>query len=74
MDLKQSYQELYGKGKVSEQRFHELLEIMEKAKAERPAWLREQDAEGNSWYLSEKMAGIMLYTDHFCGDLYGMEE
>ena len=74
MDLKQSYQELYGKGRVSEQRFHELLEIMEKAKAERPAWLREQDAEGNSWYLSEKMAGIMLYTDHFCGDLYGMEE
>ncbi len=74
MDLKQSYQELYGKGKVSEQRFHELLEIMEKAKAERPEWLREQDAEGNSWYLSEKMAGIMLYTDHFCGDLYGMEE
>ncbi len=74
MDLKQSYQELYGKGKVSEQRFHELLEIMEKAKAERPAWLREQDAEGNRWYLSEKMAGIMLYTDHFCGDLYGMEE
>ena len=47
---------------------------MEKAKAERPEWLREQDAEGNSWYLSEKMAGIMLYTDHFCGDLYGMEE
>lgn len=74
MDLKQSYQELYGKGRVSEQRFHELLEIMKKAKAERPEWLREQDAEGNSWYLSEKMAGIMLYTDHFCGDLYGMEE
>ncbi len=74
MDLKQSYQELYGKGEVSEQRFCELLEIMEKAKAERPAWLREQDAKGNSWYLSEKMAGIMLYTDHFCKDLYGMEE
>lgn len=74
MDLKQSYQELYGKGRVSEQRFHELLEIKKKAKAERPEWLREQDAEGNSWYLSEKMAGIMLYTDHFCGDLYGMEE
>lgn len=74
MDLKQSYQELYGKGRVSEQRFHELLEIMKKAKAERPEWLREQDAEGNIWYLSEKMAGIMLYTDHFCGDLYGMEE
>lgn len=74
MDLKQSYQELYGKGEVSEQRFHELLEIMKKAKAERPDWLREQDATGNSWYLSEKMAGIMLYTDHFCGDLYGMEE
>lgn len=74
MDLKQSYQELYGKSGVSGQRFRELTEIMEKAKAERPAWLREQDLQGNDWYLSEKMTGIMLYTDHFCGDLYGLEE
>ena len=42
--------------------YDQLLEIMETAKANRSPQLKRQDKKGNSWYLSEKMVGVMLYV------------
>ncbi|MDO4344064.1 MAG: alpha-amylase family protein [Eubacteriales bacterium] len=74
MDLKQNYYHLYGTNELTEFRFRQLEEIIAKAKKERPAALKKQDAAGNDWYLSEKMAGMMLYVDRFSTDLYGFEK
>ena len=74
MDLKESYYELYGENEWTDYRFGQLTEIIEKAGKERSPELRQQDEAGNGWYLSEKMAGIMLYVDRFSQDLYHFEE
>lgn len=74
MDLKQSYYDLYGANDLTDNRFHQLVEIIEKAKKERPQELKKQDSAGNDWYLSEKMVGMMLYVDRFSTDLYGFED
>ncbi len=74
MDLKQYYYGLYGESEQTDRRFGELREIIARAKRERGPELIAQDAEGNGWYLSEKMVGIMLYVDRFSEDLYRFEE
>ena len=74
MDLKESYYELYGENEWTDYRFGQLTEIIEKAGKERSPELRQKDEAGNGWYLSEKMAGIMLYVDRFSQDLYHFEE
>lgn len=74
MDVKQSYYELYGHNELTDYRYGQLMEIIEKAKKERTPELKKQDAEGDDWYLSEKMVGMMLYVDRFSRDLYGFEE
>lgn len=74
MDLKQSYYRLYGNNELTDYRFAQLEEIIAKAKRERSPELKQQDKEGNDWYLSEKMVGMMLYVDRFSTDLYGFED
>ena len=74
MDLKKSYYELYGESEWTDCRFGQLREIIEKARKERSPELKKQDEAGNSWYLSEEMAGMMLYVDRFSQDLYRFEE
>ena len=71
--LREYYVELYGDNDISNYRWGQLEEIIEKAKKERSADLKEADQQGNSWYLSEKMAGIMLYLDKFSENLKGFE-
>ncbi len=74
MDLKQYYYGIYGENEQTARRFGELLEIIARAGRERSPELKAQDAEGNGWYMSEKMVGMMLYVDRFSGDLYRFEE
>lgn len=74
MDLEQNYYQIYGTNELTRLRFGQLEQIIEKAKKERPAALKKQDFAGNDWYLSEKMAGMMLYVDRFSTDLYGFED
>ncbi len=67
------YKSLYGESDISSYRFNQLQEIIEKAKKERKKELKSEDKKGNSWYLSEKMVGIMLYTDKFSQNLKEFE-
>lgn len=74
MELKQSYFELYGDNETTRYRWEQLTEIIRQAKEKRGTELKRQDREGSGWYLSEKMAGMMLYIDRFSEDLKGFEE
>ena len=74
MDLKTAYFDLYGQNSITEYRWDQLNQIMEKAKKERSAALKRQDQAGNAWYLSENMIGIMLYADRFCENLADFEK
>ena len=74
MELKQSYFELYGDNEITQYRWDQLQEIIAGAKAARSPELKKQDKGGNQWYMSEKMAGMMLYVDRFSEDLKGFEE
>ena len=74
MDLRAGYFELYGDNDMTSFRFGQLQEIIERARQERSHELRCQDEGGNQWYLSEKMAGMMLYVDRFREDLFRFEE
>lgn len=71
--LQDYYKELYGDNEITGYRWRQLEEIIAKAKKERAPELKKADKEGSSWYLSEKMAGIMLYVDKFSEDLKGFE-
>ena len=74
MDLKERYMHLYGDNEITRYRWEQLLDIISKAKKARSKDLKEQDQAGNAWYLSEKMAGMMLYVDWFSKDLFAFEE
>lgn len=74
MNLREAYTELYGDNEITAYRYAQLEKIIAKAKKERSAALRKADAEGNSWYLSQDMAGIMLYVDRFAENLKGFEK
>ena len=74
MDLKTAYFDLYGQNSITEYRWGQLTEIMEKAKKERSSALKRQDRAGNAWYLSENMIGMMLYADRFCENLVDFEK
>lgn len=72
--LQDYYKELYGDSEVTTYRWNQLEAIVKKAKKERPAALKTADKKGNDWYMSENMAGIMLYVDKFSEDLVRFEE
>lgn len=72
--LKEYYRELYGDNEITNYRYGQLEEIIEKARSDRSAALKAFDKEDGSWYLSEKMVGMMLYVDRFSTDLVGFEK
>lgn len=74
MDLKSSYFELYGTNEITQYRWEQLLSIMEQAQKTRPSALKKADREGNAWYQSEKMIGMMLYVDKFSNNLTEFEK
>lgn len=71
--LKASYYELYGENSTTKFFYAQLVEIIKAARKNRSTELKKQDKKGNSWYLSEKMVGIMLYVDKYSGTLEKFE-
>ena len=74
MDLKSSYYELYGTNEITQYRWEQLLSMMEHAKKTRPAALKKADRDGNGWYQSEQIVGMMLYVDKFSNNLTEFEQ
>ncbi len=74
MDLKSSYHELYGTNEITQYRWDQLLSIMEHAKKARPSALKKADRDGNGWYRSQNMVGMMLYVDKFSNNLTEFEQ
>lgn len=68
------YFDLYGYNENTEKNYQELLGIIEEGKKNRSKELKEQDAMGKEWYLSEKMVGMMLYIDKFSDNLIKFEK
>lgn len=71
--LRNYYFSLYGENGTTQFFYDQLLTIISRAKSNRSASLKKQDQGGNSWYLSEKMVGIMLYLDKFSENLEKFE-
>ena len=74
MDLESRYYELYGTNDITKYRWEQLLSIMEHAKKTRPSALKKADQDGNHWYQSEHMVGMMLYVDKFSNNLVEFEQ
>ena len=65
--LRAAYYGIYGENGITDFFYDQLVNIIATAKKKRSAALKKQDKGGNSWYLSEKMVGMMLYLDKFSG-------
>lgn len=74
MNLQESYYEIFGRNDLTDYRFRQLEEIMERAAADRSGALKKADRLGSSWYQSQNMAGIMLYLDRFSENLTEFEK
>lgn len=72
--LRAAYYGIYGENGITDFFYDQLVNIIATAKKKRSATLKKQDKGGNSWYLSEKMVGMMLYLDKFSGNLENFEE
>ena len=76
--------ELYGTRWDFYRILSQLVSMMKKAAAGRPAYLRQQDEEASGlygteslscpWYLSQETVGMMLYVDLFAGTLRALED
>lgn len=73
MNLQESYYEIFGRNDLTDYRFRQLEEIMERAAVDRSGALKKADRLGSSWYQSQNMAGIMLYLDRFSENLTEFE-
>ncbi len=76
-DLHQQYMEIYGEHSKAQQKFELLVKMMAESHAGRPAGLKRIDREREKnpyWYLDEHIAGMMLYTDRFAGNIAGLTE
>lgn len=71
--LRDYYHQIYGAQETAAACYEELETIMDKALTERNPVLKAEDAQGNRWYLSQEMIGMMLYIDKFSGDLKQFE-
>ncbi len=70
------FHDLYGEHENNSKKFAELLETIMSAFIGRPKRLHKQDKrkykKGN-WFLSNKLAGMSLYVDRFCGTIAELE-
>ena len=69
------YAELYAQHRHEEAQFDALLQTICKAFANRPDALKNKDLtkqKAGDWFLSQKLAGMSLYVDRFCGKLKNM--
>lgn len=69
LTLHETYLKLYGDTPETQIHYEELLFIMDRAKKQRKAELKELDVKEKDWYFSEQMIGMTLYVDLFAKDL-----
>ena len=68
--------QIYGNNQNAKNWFQKIIDTIIKAHDERPSVLRNLDykkSEGEPWYLSNKIAGMSLYVDRFCGTIKNLE-
>lgn len=71
------YTELYGHHTKSKEIFSSLIQTIINANKKRSAVLKLKDEEKlihDHWFLSNKITGMSLYVDRFCGNLKNMED
>lgn len=71
------YEGIYGSHPKGGPAFEKLLQTIIKGYAERSVALRERDQEKEeegSWFLSNKIVGMSLYVDRFCGTIKKLPE
>lgn len=70
--IRDHFLRLYGERPDLEHHLTRLVEVMANAYTHRDKALKETDLDRErrpDWFVSEQMAGMMLYVDRFCGDL-----
>ncbi len=66
------FRELYGESEGSTEFFDRLIRMVAQTYLNRPEQLKRRDEEKDEkgvWYLSNKITGMSLYVDRFCGTL-----
>lgn len=75
--LQALFLELYGDHPGRDAFFDSMIRTLIRGHANRPASMLERDdrkLEEGHWFLSNKITGMSLYVDRFCGDLTGMHD
>jgi amylosucrase len=70
------YLQLYEHYPTAETLFDELIKTIIKAYGQRPVVLKQRDIqklEQEHWFLSNKINGMSLYVDRFCGNIKNLE-
>ena len=70
------YNELYAGHVNADEGFSKLVSVITEAYINRPPFLKEKDEEKlkqGFWFLSNKITGMSLYVDRFCGDVKTLE-
>ena len=71
------FRSLYGESPDFEKHMLRMVQVMAARYIERPRDLKSKDGERErdyNWFLSQKWAGMALYTDGFAGDLDGLRK
>lgn len=68
-DIKKLYFSIYEDNIYNNKQFEALKEVLDTESLNRPDHLKKQDIDGNSWYMSNKVVGMMLYVDLFSDNL-----
>ena len=66
------YKEIYGSSTAAEKYFSQLINVMVQGYLNRSETLKKKDeekADKGNWFLSNKITGMSLYADRFCGGL-----
>ena len=74
--IKALYDEIYGSHPDAAESFGRLLTIVTRAFIDRPEDMKDKDDEKldqGHWFLSNRLTGMSLYVDRFCGKLADME-
>ena len=74
-NIRSLYQELYKEHALGTATFEQLIQTIIQAYKNRPAVFRQRDGtketEGH-WFLSNRLAGMSLYVDRFCGNIQNL--
>ena len=78
-ELSNLFNQVYAYHPGCSESFRALLDVIEKAFADRPEALKQRDleklqTEPEHWFLSNQLTGMSLYVDRFCGTLNGLRD